>query len=88
MVLMISDSDYKRVCWASRRGMLELDLILVPFVKNRFLELSPENQQRYVTLMEGDDTDMFSWFLKRVKPSDPEIAAIVEEILSYTKSIE
>jgi antitoxin CptB len=83
---MISESDYKRICWASRRGMLELDLILVPFVENCFRQLSALDQQRYINLMEGEDTDMFSWLLGREKPADAEIAAIIEQIIAYKRS--
>jgi antitoxin CptB len=80
---MISASDYKRICWASRRGMLELDLLLVPFVENRFPQLSALDQQRYINLMDGEDTDMFSWLLGRGKPEDAETAAIIEQIIAY-----
>jgi antitoxin CptB len=82
---MISEHDFKRVRWASRRGMLELDLILVPFVELRFLELDEENQQRYVTMLEGEDNDMFAWLLERDKPEDPELAIIVNEIVTFHK---
>lgn len=83
---MISESAYKRICWASRRGMLELDLILVPFVEHRFLQLSEQDQQRYVSLMEGEDNEMFVWLMGRETPSDPDIAAIVEQIIDYSRS--
>lgn len=85
---MFSDSEYKRICWASRRGMLELDLILVPFVENCFRNLSEGDQKRFVTMLEGEDTDMFSWFLGQKKPSDPDMKIIVERILTYTKQAE
>jgi antitoxin CptB len=83
---MISASDYKRICWASRRGMLELDLMLVPFVENQFQQLSDIDQQRYVRLLEGEDTDLFSWFLARQKPDDPELASIVDQIITYSRA--
>lgn len=66
--------------------MLELDLILVPFVENCFLNLSEQDQQRYISLMEGEDNDMFAWFLGREKPTDPDTAVIVEQIINYTRN--
>ncbi len=83
---MVSEKEYKRLCWASRRGMLELDLILVPFVENRFPELSEQDQQRYIKLVGGEDTDMFAWFLGRQRPDDPELAVIVDQIIAYSKA--
>ena len=82
---MLLDSEYKRICWASRRGMLELDLILVPFVENCFRDLHESDQKRFVTMLEGEDADMFAWFLGHQKPSDPGMKIIVERILTYTK---
>lgn len=77
---MSIDKEYKRMCWASRRGMLELDLILVPFVENFFLQLDEKNKQSYQQLMECEDTDLFSWFLGKTEPKDRELYDIVEKI--------
>jgi antitoxin CptB len=77
--------DIKRVYWHSRRGMLELDLILVPFVENCYAELSEEDQSCYCRLLTCEDTDMFAWFLKRQRPDDPELAAMVERIIAYSR---
>lgn len=82
---MISDSDYNRLCWASRRGMLELDLMMVPFVQNCFKSLEPEDQQRYIDLLESEDNDLFAWCLGREKPEDPDLALIIEKIIAYAK---
>ncbi|ARN75347.1 succinate dehydrogenase assembly factor 2 [Oceanicoccus sagamiensis] len=83
---MISDSDYNRLLWASRRGMLELDLIMVPFVENCFKSLDELNQQRFINLLESEDNDLFAWFLGRGLPEDPELAAIVQQIIDYSRS--
>lgn len=83
---MVSDTDYKRICWHSRRGMLELDLIMVPFVEQDFRSLAAEDQQRYITLLEEEDTDMFSWFLKAQLPDDPDLARIVTLIIERHKN--
>ncbi len=70
-----------RVAWRSRRGMLELDLVLAPFVEHDFVGLKDEDKARYVAMLEEEDQDMFRWFLKAEAPSDPEIAKIVSLIL-------
>lgn len=82
---MVSENEFKRIYWASRRGMLELDLILVPFVEQRFKQLDEEGQQRYCKLLECEDTELFSWFLGRERPEDSELAAIVDDILAFTR---
>ena len=71
-----------RLMWASRRGMLELDLILQPFVENTFDSLSENDQLRFEALLEREDTQLFVWLMKREQPSDPDsqrIAQIIHE---------
>ena len=82
---MSEDSAYKRLCWHSRRGMLELDLMLGPFVKERYPELSISDQSRYQQLLDCEDQDMFRWLLGLEKAEDTEIAAIVEQIVQYSR---
>ena len=83
--MMNEEMEYNRVCWASRRGMLELDLVLEPFVKQRYPALSPPDQQRYQRLLECEDTELFGWFLGRLRPEDKELASIVDDILAFTR---
>ena len=82
----LSDADCKRLYWASRRGMLELDLVLMPFAENRLRELGPEDQQRYVRLLACEDTELFAWFLQRERPQDSELAAIVDIVLTSARN--
>jgi antitoxin CptB len=81
---MLSEQDFNRIYWASRRGMLELDLVLLPFVEKRLRELSAAQQQQYVNLLESEDTELFAWFLQRERPADSALTGIVDEILAFT----
>jgi antitoxin CptB len=82
---MLSEPDYRRIYWASRRGMLELDLVLMPFIEQRLRLLSAIDQQRYANLLECEDTELFAWFLQRQRPQDLELAAIVDIVLAFTR---
>ena len=73
--------------WASRRGMLELDLILLPFVENVYPSLESDDQKLYSKLMECEDQDMFSWFLRRQDPDDPDLLKIVVKIREFTRGV-
>lgn len=81
---MFTDTDYKRIYWHSRRGMLELDLILVPFVEHHLRGQAPDDQALYVKLLESEDADLFRWFLRAERPDDPELARMVALILAAT----
>ncbi|WP_226702585.1 succinate dehydrogenase assembly factor 2 [Microbulbifer elongatus] len=76
--------DRNRLFWASRRGMLELDLVLLPFLENVYETLSEEDKQRYITLLDEQDQDLFAWFLRREDPEDPELKKIVQIIRDNT----
>lgn len=67
-----------RLFWASRRGMLELDLILLPFIEQIYPELDEEDKVRYHRLLDSEDQDLFGWFLRRQDPDDPELMKIVQ----------
>lgn len=69
-----------RLLWASRRGMLELDLILTPFVENVYDTLSKDDQLRFEVLLECEDQTLFMWFMQRENPSDPNMERIVKII--------
>ena len=66
--------------WASRRGMLELDLILQPFVENTFDSLPENDQLRFEALLEREDQQLFMWLMKREQPTDPDTQRIVQII--------
>lgn len=72
--------DKDRLIWASRRGMLELDLILVPFLENHYSSLGEEEQSAYQLLLKCEDQDLFAWFMKKSRPDDPILAAIVDRV--------
>lgn len=78
------DEEHKRMRWASRRGMLELDLILEPFVREAYTALDSNGRQRYRALMECQDQELFGWFLRREEPADKEISSIVSDVLDFT----
>lgn len=76
--------EINRLRWACRRGMLELDLVLLPFLENTFPGLNDEDQKLFEKLLEGEDQDMFGWFLGRVEPEDEDTLRIVKLIREST----
>ncbi len=77
--------ERNRLFWASRRGMLELDLILLPFLDNIYETLEQEDKERYWRLLDSEDQDMFGWFLRREDPEDTDLQRIVQ-IIRDTRS--
>src|SRR5690606_29741366 len=81
VIPMVDAIELNRLFWHSRRGMLELDVLLVPFVQEVYPQLSAEDQARYRKLLECEDQDMFGWFMQRGEPEDPDLRYMVRMIL-------
>lgn len=76
--------EINRLFWGSRRGMLELDLVLMPFLEKVYPGLEQSDKERYWLLLEEQDQDLFAWFLRRENPANPELQRIVEIIRANT----
>lgn len=73
--------QYRRLAWQCRRGIKEVEVVLVPFFEQHFLNLSRDDQQRFERLLQEQDVDMFEWFTKRTLPEQPDLARIVKKVL-------
>ncbi|RUO25832.1 succinate dehydrogenase assembly factor 2 family protein [Aliidiomarina minuta] len=77
--------DKNRLRWACRRGMLELDVLFAPFVEDAYDELTDEQKAVFRRLIICDDPDLFAWFMGHQKCPDPELASMVQLMLSRVK---
>ena len=75
--------EWNRAKWASRRGLLELDLLLAPFVTEAFLELSVLLRQDYRELLFQDDQDLMEWIMGRSAISEDRFVPVIEEIRRF-----
>ena len=82
----MSDEEFRRMRWAARRGMLELDLVLEPFVSARYERLDDADKVVFRRLMECEDQELFAWFMQREEPEDEELAGIVRTILEFART--
>lgn len=78
---MYTEEDIRRLTWQSRRGMLELDVLFVPFMEQAFRDLSDEDKDIFVRLLACEDQDLFFWLMQRGKSSDPQLQHMVDKIL-------
>ncbi len=78
---MRSQEEMNRLRWQSRRGMLELDLLLLPFLEEAFPALGQVDQECFIKLLNCEDQDIFGWVMEREGAEDPDLARIVRIIL-------
>lgn len=74
-----------RLKWACRRGMLELDVLFMPFVDNAWEHLADEQKIVFERLLTCDDPELFAWFMGHEKCEDKELNEMVQLILNRIK---
>jgi len=77
--------DKARLRWACRRGMLELDVLFMPFVEEAYEYLSTKEQAIFERLLTCQDPELFAWFMGHEECKDQELNAMVQFILSRVK---
>ena len=60
--------DLKAVYWRSRRGMQELEVKLIPFLRDRYRALPEHEQRAYDALLAEEDWQLFDWLQDRGEP--------------------
>ena len=79
---MLDERHLDRALWRSRRGMLELDMLLVDFARRRYPHLAPADQAAYQSLLALDDWLLWDWLQGQAAPAD-EFARIVALIAKF-----
>jgi antitoxin CptB len=78
----MTEAKQKKIEWHSRRGMLELDLLLVPFANSCFAKLSDQQQCDYEELLNCEDQDLFIWLMQREMAPQENFRRLVRLILA------
>ena len=82
-----AEADRRRMVWASRRGLLELDLLLGPFMTGHYATLTAALKADYAALMVEADQDILNWIMGRTPVERPELRAVVAKIRSVTPGL-
>ena len=72
----------KKILWQCRRGLWELDAILVPFVEANFDDLNVINQDLFKELVSFEDVEVFDLLVNKKEPKDARMKPLVDIILS------
>lgn len=80
---MDAREELNRAKWASRRGLLELDLLLSPFVTSAFDSLTDELKNDYRALLFNDDQDLMEWIMGRAEVADSRFTPVVSAIRQF-----
>jgi antitoxin CptB len=78
---MTEDSELKRLRWRCRRGMRELDQLMLRYL-DRAWPQSPDSERKlFLQLLDCEDDKLWAWFMGREQPEDKGLHEIVQRIL-------
>jgi len=69
-----------RLAWQCRRGMLELDLLLVGFLENGYEQLNSDSKQAFIELLDIVDTELLEYLMGRHVHKEAHIQHVIEAI--------
>ncbi len=69
-----------RLRWQCRRGMLELDILLLSFLEKHYVGLSAVDQVLFEQLLSYHDLDLFQYLVKQEPVAEPLLQKLVEGI--------
>lgn len=70
----------KQIRWQCRRGMLELDLILLKYFDACFHALSETDKQLFIQFLKEPDQTLYRWLMGQVEPPEPQFIILVQNI--------
>jgi len=71
----------KKILWQCRRGLWELDIILLPFVEKEFTNLNKQDQLLFQQLLKYEDIELFDIFINKIEPQENQFINLIQLIL-------
>lgn len=72
--------------WRCRRGMLELDMLLIPFFDKAYPGLSATEKKLFATLLEAPDPELYNWLIGTDQPANHALFPIIETIKRHAQT--
>ncbi|MGI9237201.1 MAG: succinate dehydrogenase assembly factor 2 [Woeseiaceae bacterium] len=74
-------SDESRLRWQCRRGMRELDELLLRYLENRYPIADEVEKAAFERVLQLADPELNGYLLQRQTPASEPIARVIEQIL-------
>lgn len=74
-------SEYSRLKWQCRRGMRELDELLLRYLEDCYADDSDADKAAFRAVLDLADPELNAYLLQRQKPSSESIAGVIDRIL-------
>jgi antitoxin CptB len=72
--------EVARLRWRCRRGMKELDLVLLRYLEQDYPQASPADRDAFARILELQDPDLFGYLVGRDIPVEASLRHVVARI--------
>jgi antitoxin CptB len=69
-----------RLRWRCRRGMRELDELLIRYLDEHYPGAGANEQAAFMQLLDSPDADLHAYCLQRNMPANPALREVIERI--------
>ena len=69
-----------RLRWLCRRGMKELDLLLINYLEHVYPSADPSDRQAFEQLLEMADPDLYTLITGKTRSDDAQVMRVVEAL--------
>lgn len=73
-------SDFDRLYWQCRRGMRELDELLINYLQKKHRDMDERELGNFRVLLACPDTELLEYLMGRQQPADRELRDVVKRI--------
>jgi antitoxin CptB len=75
-----ASQELGKLRWRCRRGMKELDLLLLRYVEEQFCAASSAHQEAFRALLDAPDPLIYAYCLGQEEPPTPVLSSLIERI--------
>lgn len=82
MQYQTSESGRARLYWQCRRGMLELDTLLLGFLEQGYDAMDEDGRKGFLELLDYPDTELLEYLMGRQSHKEVRLRNVIEAIRS------
>jgi antitoxin CptB len=76
----VSPQELGKLRWRCRRGMKELDVLLLRYVEEQFCGASSAQQEAFRALLDAPDPVIYAYCLAQERPPSAVLSSVIERI--------
>jgi antitoxin CptB len=74
------ERERARLRWRCRRGMKELDVLLLRYLEHEYPAAAPEERAAFARILELQDPEIFGYLVGRTLPADETLRHVLTRI--------